>query len=147
MKVKIKIEKEFELKTLQVKAGVRYWVDSVINGVEYSDDSPEDDVNSKAATPCVNGELWMPEIEIETGKILNWKQGVTAEIHYKVCDQCGWELKDEKGEVVLSEEDGYVPDTLCPKDRGYGDYIIMDIDENGVIADWQFDINDFQKED
>lgn len=143
MKVTVIVEKEVELKTLLVKAGVRYWVDVVINGVKYSDDSPEDDINSKASTPCVIGDLWMPEIEIETGKILNWKQGVKAEIHYKVCDCCGWELKDENGEVVLSAEDGYVPSTLCPKEKGYGDYIIMDIDENGMIADWEFDFSDF----
>ena len=143
MKVKIKVEKEVDLKLLIVKAGVRYWVDAVINGIEYSDDSDEDDVNSKASTPCVNGELWMPEIEIETGKILNWKQGVTAEIHYKVCDQCGWQLKDEKGEIVLSAEDGYVPETLSPKENGYGDYIIMDIDRDGKIDNWNFDIEDF----
>jgi hypothetical protein len=139
MKVKIKIEKEVELKTLQVKAGVRYWEDTIVSEIpdtEYGDN-----------IPCKNGDLWMPEIEIETGKILNWKQGETAEVHYKVCDCCGWELKDETGSVVLSEDNGYVPDTLSPKVNGYGDYIIMDIDENGMIADWYFDIEDFQKEE
>lgn len=52
-------------------------------------------------------------------------------------------MKDENGLVVLSLEDGYVPDTLCPKESGYGDYIIMDIDENGMISDWNFEIKDF----
>lgn len=139
MKVKIKIEKEVEVTTLQVLAGVRYWVDSEVNG--------EPDTENGENIPCKQGELWKPEIEIATGKILNWKQGTKAEIHYKVCDCCGWELKDEKGEVVLSAEDGYVPETLAPKDKGYGDYIIMDIDENGMIADWNFDIDDFQNEE
>ena len=87
------------------------------------------------------------EIEIETGKILNWRQGVKAEIHYKVCDCCGWELKDENGGVVFDADDGYVPSTLAPKEDGYGDYIIMDIDENGVIADWNFDIEDFKQDE
>lgn len=135
MKTIIKIEKEVELTILQVKAGVRYWNDSEVNG--------EPDTENGENIPCKIGQLWSPEIEIETGKILNWKQGVKAEIHYKVVDCCGWELKDEKGEVVLSTDDGYVPQTLCPKDRGYGDYIIMDIDENGMIANWSFDIDDF----
>ena len=136
MKITLKVEKEFEIKTLLVKAGVRYYKDATIDGVE---DEKGDLV------PCKVGELWMPEIDIETGKILNWKQGVKAEIHYKVCDQCGWELKDENGAIVLDEDGDYVPDTLCPKDSGYGDYIIMDIDENGQIADWEFDVEDFQK--
>jgi len=135
MKLTIKIEKEVEVKTLLVKAGVRYWEDSEINGTpdtEYGDN-----------VPCKSGDLWMPHIEIETGKILNWKQGTTAEIHYKVCDCCGFELMDENGESVLSEEDGYVPETLSPKERGYGDYIIMDITTDGFIQDWKFDANDF----
>ena len=136
MKVKIKVEKEVELKTLLVKAGVRYWNDSEING--------ENDTEEGDNILCKVGNLWSPEIEIETGKILNWKQGVKAEIHYKVCDCCGYELKDENGKVVLSAEDGYVPETLAPKERGYGDYIIMDIDENGQIANWKFDFSDFE---
>ena len=139
MKVKIKIKKKVEITTLQVKAGVRYWVDSEING--------EADTENGQNVPCKDGQNWCPEIEIATGKILNWKQGVKAEIHYKVCDCCGWELKDEFGNIILSAEDGYVPETLAPKDKGYGDYIIMDIDENGMIADFNFDITDFQNEE
>ena len=135
MKIKIKVEKEFDICTLQVKADVRYWEDSEING--------ENDSKDGDNVPCkVNGN-WCPEIDIEIGKIINWEQGKTAEIHYKVADGCGWELKDENGLVVLSLEDGYVPDTLCPKESGYGDYIIMDIDENGMISDWNFEIEDF----
>ena len=135
MKVKIKIEKEVELKTLQLKAKVRYWNDTEVN--ETPDTENGDNI------PCKNGNLWMPTIEIETGKILNWKQGVKSNVHYKVCDCCGWDLLDENNEIVLSEEDGYVPDTLCPKERGYGDYIIMDINEDGFISNFNFDIDDF----
>jgi hypothetical protein len=135
MKVKIKMKKEVEVKTLQLKASVRYWEDSEING-DYDTEDGE-------FIPCKNGDLWSPQIEIETGKIVNWKQGTIAEVHYKVCDLCGWELKDEKGEVVLHAEDGYVPDTLCPNENGFGDYIIMTIDENGFIRNWEFDIDDF----
>lgn len=121
-----------------VKAGVRYWDDSVVNGKK---DTEEGD-----NIPCKKGDLWCPEIDIDTGKILNWKQGVSAEIHYKVADCCGWELRDETGSVLMIAEDGYVPDTLSPKEAGYGDYIIMDIDENGQIADWNFNFSDFEFE-
>ena len=136
MKVKIKVEKEVDLKLLIVKAGVRYWEDSEING--------ENDTEDGDNIPCKIGELWCPQIEIETGKILNWKQGTKANIHYKISDCCGYELKDENGENILSAKDGYVPNTLCPKGNGFGDYIIMDIDENGQIADWEFDFDDFE---
>lgn len=78
MKIKIKVEKEFDICTLQVKADVRYWEDSEING--------ENDSKDGDNVPCkVNGN-WCPEIDIEIGKILNWEQGKTAEIHYMVAD-------------------------------------------------------------
>lgn len=104
--MKVKITKEAEVATLQVKAYVRHWEDSIVNHVP---DEKGDLI------PCRDGDDWCPEIEIKTGKILNWIQGVKAEIHYKVCDCCGWSLKDEQGEVVLFAEDGYVPDTLSPQ--------------------------------
>ena len=134
MKTTIKVEKEVEVKILVVRAGVRYWEDATIDGVE--------DENGDLV-PCRIMGLWCPEIDIDLGVITNWKQGTTAEIHYKVCDCCGWELKDEKGEKIVDAEDGYVPSTLCPKDSGYGDYIIMDVDADGKIKDWDFDITDF----
>jgi hypothetical protein len=139
MKAEIKIKKEVDLKLLIVKAEVRYWEDSEVNF--------EIDTEDGENIPCKYGDLWSPIIEIDTGKILNWKQGTVAEIHYKICDCCGWELKDENGDVVLSAEDGYVPSTLCPKENGLGDYIIMDINEDGIIEDWEFDIDDFVKDD
>jgi len=135
MKVTIKVEKEVELKYLQVKAGVRYWEDTEVNG--------ESDKENGENIPCKNGSLWMPLIDIETGKIINWKKGVKAEVHYKVCDCLAYELQNENSEIILSEDDGYVPNTLCPKESGYGDYIIMDISENGIISNWNFDFNDF----
>ena len=55
----------------------------------------------------------------------------------------GYLLKDENGNIVHKEEDGYVPKTLSPKENGYGDYIIMDIDSEGKINNWKFDIDDF----
>lgn len=136
MKVKIKVEKEVDLKLLIVKAGVRYWEDAEVNG--------ETDTENGDNIPCKIGDLWCPQIEIETGRIINWKQGVKASTHYKVCDCLGYEIQAENGDVVLSAEDGYVPDTLCPKKEGYGDYVKMDIDENGQIVNWKFNFLDFE---
>lgn len=138
MKTEIKIKKEVELKTLIVHAGVRYWEDSEVNGQEDTDGD---------LIPCRVGDTWKPIIDIDTGIITNWKKGTTAKVHYKVCDCCGWDLLDDKGNILLSNEDGYVPDTLCPADSGYGDYIIMSIDENGKIEDWEFELSDFQNDD
>jgi len=135
MKVKIKVEKEVEIKTLVVKAKVRYWEDANVNGLE--------DTENGDLVPCRYKNRWVPEIDIDTGIIRNWVQGTTAKIHYKVCDCCGWEILDEHGDMVMQQSNGYVPDTLCPKEKGYGDYIIMDIDENGKIDKWNFDFSEF----
>lgn len=139
----VKTKKEVNLITLIVKAKVRYWEDSKVNGVE---DFEEDD----AVMPCKLFEMpcklfddWNPKIDIDSGIIRNWRFGTTAEIHYKVCDECYWELRDENHELIKMGN-GYVPKTLCPKADGYGDYIIMDIDKDGKIKDWKFNPKDFE---
>ncbi len=138
MKATVKIEKEVELKTLVVKAGVRYYEDATVNGVE----DTEGDL-----IPCKQGELWCPIIDIDSGVITNWKQGVKAEVHYKVCDAGSYYLQDAEGNTVLSIEQDYVPKMMCPKESGYGDYIIMDIDENGKIANFIQTLDGFVDED
>ena len=138
MKVEIKIKKEVDLKTLIVHAGVRYWEDAEVNGKEDTDGE---------LIPCKVGDTWKPIIDIDSGVITNWKQGTAAKIHYKVCDCCGWEILDNEGNILLSAEDGYVPGTLSPTESGYGDYIIMCVDENGKIEDWQFEVEDFITEE
>jgi len=139
MKAKIKIEKEVEIKTLLVDAGVRYWEDGEINGIndEHGD-----------LTPCKEMDRWKIMIDIETGIITNWKQGVKADVHYKVCDDGIYHLLDTEGNTVLTK-DGYVPNILDLDRESYGDYIIMKIDENGKIEDWKNnpDISDFYNED
>jgi hypothetical protein len=140
MKAKVKIESEVEIKTLRVIANVRYWEDGEIDG---ESDTEEGEM------PCKKGDVWCPLIDIETGKITTWKQGTAAKIHYKVCDGGMYELLDASGKVLLTR-DGYVPDCLCPKEEGYGDYIIMDIDANGMIQDWKFDeesVEDFSPDE
>lgn len=127
MKININTQKKVEIYQLKVKAGVRYWEDASVNGV--------DDENGELI-PCRVDDHWCPIIEVETGKITNWEIGKSAEIHYKVCDDGDYYLLNKKGQTVLSLEDDYVPQCLCPKESGFGDYIIMDIDENGVISDW-----------
>lgn len=137
MKVKLKIEKNYDAKWLHVRAGVRYWEDATVNGVE---DEKGDLI------PCRDGDDWKPRINVETGEIVNWRQGTKAEIHYKVCDDGDYRLLDaEQNQITFV--DGYVISSLCPKENGYGDYIIMNVDENGMIEDWEFNPKDFEDED
>lgn len=137
MKAKIKVEKEVELKTLHVSAGARYWEDSTVDGKE--------DTNGDLI-PCRDGDYWKPIIDIDSGKILNWKEGTTASLHYKVCDDGEYVVLDADDNEVMKKE-GYVPATMCPDEDGFGDYIIMRINEHGVIADWKFDPDDFKQDD
>lgn len=138
MKITVKAEKKIEVKTLSVSAHVRYWEDAIINGESNEEGN---------LVPFKKGELWCPVIDIDTGIIKDWPNGIKAEIHFKVCDEGSYFLKDENGNTVLSIENNYVPSIMFPKENGFGDYIIMNIDENGKIQDWESDISSFQTEE
>jgi hypothetical protein len=97
-------------------------------------------------TPCRNGENWNPTIDLETGVVAHWPVGTIADIHFKVCDEGVYQLADCDGKIV-KEIDGYVPNIMCPEDSGYGDYIIMKIDENGKINNWVVDLSAFEQEE
>lgn len=136
MKTTIKVGKEVELKTLEVRANVRYWENTEVNSEADTDGT---------LMPCREGGLWCPVIDLDSGQILNWEKGKSANVHYKVCDEGIYYLKDNEGNVVLSIEEDYVPKMMCPKENGYGDYIIMDIDGNGFIQDWEQTLEGFTK--
>jgi hypothetical protein len=110
---------------LHVKAGVRYWEDATVSGVidEHG-----------TLIPFRVGDYWCPTIDIERGIVLNWPQGVTADVHYKVCDDGEYWLGTDS-EKLARWCGEYVPeDYLCHGDEGYGDYIILRIDGNGSIS-------------
>lgn len=136
MKIELTAKKEFEVKYLKAIVGARYWEDSTVNGVE----DTEGDL-----IPCRNGDYWEPLIELETGKIVNWEEGKTASVHYKSCDNNTFILLDENQNEVKRKE-GYVISMMCPIEAGYGDYVIMDIDENGTIEEFSVDFEDFQED-
>lgn len=136
MEIKVKKTIEVTVKTLKVKAGARYWEDATVNGIEDSEGT---------LMPFIDGDYWCPEIDIDTGIIANWPNGTTAKVHYKVCDDGEYTLIDEAGNEVMKTE-GYVPNCLCPKKNGYGDYIIMDIDGNGKIENWKPSFHDWNEE-
>jgi hypothetical protein len=132
MKIIIKTEIQVEIKTLEVIASVRYWEDAIINGVK--------DEEGKL-TPFKRGNLWCPIIDIDTGIIRDWPKETTAKIHFKICDAGSYFVKDDRGNLILSIEQDYVPPVLCPEEGGYGDYIIMNIDQNGQIKNWKPDFS------
>lgn len=135
MKAKFTVTKEFDIEYLFVEAGVIRWDDGIMNGIEDKDGN----------IPCRDGDCWKPLININTGKIVNWTQGVRATIHYKVCDNGTYKLLDVNMELIKKIRD-YVPKMLSPKAEGWGDYIIMDINPDGQINDWKIILDEFYYE-
>lgn len=139
----IKVEKEFDLAAAECQIFARYWEDSKLNGVEDDSENPK--------MPCVENVehfyygkkqlAWCPIIDLDNGRILNWPIGEVAKIHYKSCDENVVIIKDRHGEEVKRYE-GYVPRFLDPYRDGFGDYVIMEIDSNGYIRDFDNDLDD-----
>ena len=123
---------------LRAICGVRYWDDAEVNG--------KTDDEGKPTIPFAVNETWCPLIDLEAGRIVDWPQGTTASVHYKVCDDGSYSLLDaDKAELLTI--DGYVPRIMSPKENGYGDYVIMDIDADGKIANWRSDLTGFTSRD
>lgn len=113
---------------LAVEAEVRYWEDAEING-ETCDEAG-------AAMPLRNGQNWCPVIRMADGVILDWPQGTTADIHFKVCDAGAYYLLDDERRRMARLANDYVPDCLSPTEEAFGDYIILKIDADGQIENW-----------
>lgn len=136
MKAKIKIKKEFNIRGLRLDVGVRYWEDGDINGCEDNGEKPKMPFAVKVADEY----RWQPLIDVDEGRIVDWPQGTTASVHYKVCDDGFYYLLDQTGDLVESSN-CYVPSCLGSE----GDYIIMNIDENGHIEDFRFTQDDVEE--
>ena len=114
---------------IEVEAGVRYWEDAEVNGVQDSDGT---------LIPGGGGDCWQAVIDLAAGRIEDWPAGTEARIHYKVCDQGAYWLLDADWTRVAKWAGHYVPGAfLCHGDNGFGDYIIMDVDPGGVIERYE----------
>lgn len=114
---------------IEVEAGVRYWEDATVNGVEDEDGT---------LIFGRSGDAWCVSIDLLDGIIVDWPAGMEASIHYKVCDAGQYWLTDEAGKRIAKWRGHYVPGAfLCHGDNGYGDYIIMDVEIGGGIAGFE----------
>lgn len=115
-------------KYLEVLARVRYWEDAYLNGV----------ADFEGTMPLRKGDDWAPVIDLDTGHVLGWPQGLEASIHYKVCDAGEYWLLDTNKKRMAKWDGYYVPDRfLCVGDEGHGDYIIFSIGPDGLIENWK----------
>jgi hypothetical protein len=83
--------------------------------------------------PHRDGDSWKVEVEIDTGQINNWPICEPCKIEMKVVDEGIYTLLGSDG-AICEIIDDYVPHCLIPGE--YGDYIVLEIDENGVITNW-----------
>lgn len=122
--------KEVELTTIEMDLAVRY----------DEEDMPND-------YPFRKGDTWSISVEIDTGKIVGWPEGIEPrEIYMKVVDEGVYRLLDDEGRGIV-EYEGYAPHCMIPGQ--YGDYIDFKIDEKGVITNWPKNpsVEDFFAED
>lgn len=130
MGIEIEVKRTFVVVAdyIEVQAEVRYWEDAAVNGNE--------DIQGDLI-PFRKGDLWTPVIRLTDGAVMGWPIGMTASIHYKVCDQGEYWLLDADHQRIAKYRSHYVPDNiLCQGERGYCDYIILDIGEDGVVVGW-----------
>ncbi|MCU7370268.1 hypothetical protein PEC18_05130 [Paucibacter sp. O1-1] len=114
---------------LEVCAQVRYWEDATVNGAEDTEGT---------LIPARVNESWRPVIRLADGLVMDWPQGTTADIHYKVCDAGEYWLLDDERKRVAKWAGFYVPgDFLCHGDNGYGDYIILKVGADGLIEKYR----------
>lgn len=132
MKFKRMVEVESDVTHLLAEMGVRYWEDATVNGEDETDESP--------TMPFSKNGIWRIKIDLASGAIADWPSGVTAETHYKVCDDGVYSLLD--GETLIQKKDGYVPSML-----GGGDYVELSIGADGVIANWHADLEYFGEDE
>jgi hypothetical protein len=129
MKIEIKTSVEIDVTHIEVEAEPRYWEDATVNGIEDADG---------ALMPLRRDGLWCPKIRLRDGFIEAWPHGVTADIHYKVCDEGRYFLTDGTGARVARKRGDYVPDDiLAVGERGFGDYIILSVNADGFIDGWE----------
>ena len=132
MKFHRKIVQAIDVKYLGIRLPVRYG----------DEDIPYD-------APMRNGDVWYATIDIDAGKIVNWPQGKTLDMHMKVCDEGTYDLLNDQHNLVASIHD-YVPHSLVPGEPGeYGDYVYLNIDATGKITNWYTmpNLSDFEEKE
>lgn len=122
-----KVTKTFNLKYIRAQFNIRYFEDAELNGKE----------DTEGNMPLMDGSIWDIHVDVDTGRILSWPSDCTAKVHYKVCDAGTYSLLDENYGILEIFEGIYVPSIFYPGAHGYGDYVILNINEEGKIENWK----------
>lgn len=130
--MKVEVLKPVEIEVHTVKINVKLYDDA-------SENIPNFLLNK-------HGEFEI-EIEVDTGKVVNWSGVESIRIFDKVCDCGTYTLFDKNGSRVVEVINDYVPNNLIP--GSYGDYIDLQINMDGVVTNWpkKPDVSYFFKQD
>ena len=144
-----------QVRYLKATMGVRYYVDceySTDNGKTWNknfEDTEEESERIKKLTPCVvknnigygANDYFELIIDLNNGKVLNWTDGFCLKTHYKVCDDGEYIFFNKEGKEVVDitkeYNQYYVPDFLSLEDEGYGDYVYLNINGEGIIEHFE----------
>jgi hypothetical protein len=117
MKATIKKPADIEIAAVNIQVAVRYG----------DEDMPFD-------FPHRKDDMWDITVDIDTGRIRDWPADRAEDVYMKVCDCGSYYLLDAAGKRVGFIENDYVPHGVVPGE--YGDYIDLQINEDGVITNW-----------
>jgi hypothetical protein len=84
--------------------------------------------------PLVVDDRWRIRVNVDSGQICGWPENSAIKIEANVRDSGKYFLIDNEGEVIESLIEEPVPNQLIP--GGDGDYIDLDIGDDGVIKNW-----------
>lgn len=138
IKQKYRFEVVEESRILNTRLHVRYTENGKVNGVRDIDYQEQPELTPSMPFMQKEGSsyYWCLRIDVNEGIVLNWPTGIVADTYYKVCDEC--EINYEVNGNVIATNDGYYycPDFLSLEDEGYGDYVILHIEGDGKIRNW-----------
>jgi len=121
MQHKVRIEKTVDAKYLKVRIDIS------------GEDLPND-------IPFRFGDRWEVIIDLDSGSVMNWHYPSRVHVSVKVVDSGTYWIYDQDLQLIkrLGEtcSPKYVPNRLLPPEDGYGDYLDLDIDEEGKILNW-----------
>tara|TARA_R100000951_G_scaffold110053_1_gene107771 strand:- start:2060 stop:2464 length:405 start_codon:yes stop_codon:yes gene_type:complete len=120
MKLKVMQEVEIDAAKVRIEFSPRYM--------------SEEDCAFNENTPMLENGVFSITYNIETGAIDGWPKDEPMEIHEKVVDGGSYYLLDSEGNELASIIENYVPSCIT---NDYGDYLIINIDTNGVYANRQ----------
>lgn len=77
--------------------------------------------------------IWRDIIDLGTGQLREWPKNTPYDFYDKICDSGTYRLLDADNNFLKEIQD-YVPNGIIPGE--YGDYMDLQIDENGIVKNW-----------